>query len=192
MSIILRKILIASAVFCCSITLACRNVEVSESDKNLFVRFSDLTKYGFHYEKGENLETFEKIAYIDFSTEIAYTFETPENEESPLYLSETLSLEPRKSGAMTSKGIDETVVTVGLKAGGIEAEEIKNFYKYGDASSFYVLKKDGNKVGNYFVMREGKKTFSILITGIYIDQADVWRELVEPKLKNISNYSGKQ
>jgi hypothetical protein len=54
-----------------------------------------------------------------------------------------------------------------------------------------VLKKDGNNVGNYFTVLEGGKIFSLLVSGVYIDDVETWRELVEPKLNVFSSYKKK-
>jgi hypothetical protein len=76
----------------------------------------------------------------------------------------------------------------GLKLQGIVQEEKPGFYKFGESSSFSILKKDGKNVGNYFTVRDGTKTYTILLAGLYIDDPEVWKELVEPKLKALSAY----
>ena len=70
----------------------------------------------------------------------------------------------------------------------VEQEEIPNFYRYGDSSSFYLLKKDSKPIGNYFTVREGSKTYTVILTGMYFDEAEVWKEIMEPKLKQFSVY----
>ena len=76
----------------------------------------------------------------------------------------------------------------GLKFQGIVQEEKPGFYNYGDSSDFFVLKKNGVPVGNYFSVREGTKTYSILLAGMYIEDPEIWKELVEAKLKAVSTY----
>lgn len=51
-----------------------------------------------------------------------------------------------------------------------------------------ILKKGGKPVGNYFTVREANKTYTLILTGMYFDDAQLWKELIEAKLKEFSVY----
>ncbi len=188
----MRKRLILSFLVCLFLLASCRRAEVFDTDKEMFVRAKDFAEYGFSIQNAEKYESFEKINLFDGSQQIEYEFETPENESAnSLYLIETVTIDTNQSDAKMSKGVEDTGISIGLKIGGIEKEEVKDFYKYGDSSNFYALKKDGKKVGNYFSTRHGKNTFSLFIVGLYVDDVETWREIVEPRLKKFSAYKPK-
>lgn len=185
----MRKRFILSFSICLILLSSCKRAEVLDRDKEIFVRAKDFAEYGFSIQNPEKYESFEKINLFDGSQQIEYEFETPENESaSALYLIETATLDANQSDAKMSRGVEDTAISIALKIGGVEKEEVKDFYSYGDSSSFYVLKKDDRKVGSYFSTRHGKKTFSLFIVGIYFDDVETWRDLVEPRLKKFSAY----
>ena len=166
-----------------------RKLPFQEADKALLLRAQELRDYGYEFNSTEKFESFTRTKAIDGSYEIEYEFQTPEGErENPLFLYVLVVVGKQKVDAQISQGAEKLVLLYGLKAEGITEEEIPNFYRYGDSSSFYLLKKEGNPVGNYFTVREGAKTYSIIISGFYFDDPEVWKEIMEPKLKHFSVY----
>lgn len=162
---------------------------VGDGDKALLLQASALVPYGYGFQKIAQHEKFIKTRDFDGTIELEYEFETPDSEaDDPLYMDVVVTVSRKRSDAKVSHGAEKLGVSAGLKLHGIVQEEKSDFYKYGDASSFFILKKDGKPVGNYFSMREGTKTYTILLAGLYIDDPEVWKELVEPKLKSLSTY----
>jgi hypothetical protein len=186
----IRKYLVLGFLFLLALTAACREVAVADGDKALFVTVRELAPYGYTFERPEKYETFKKTYFYDDTYQIEYEFEAPEEQKSKsLYLSESISIGNDESDARFIKSSEEWVISFGLKAGGLQTEEKKGFYSYGDNSAFYVLKEDGRPVGNYFTTRIGKKSFSFLIAGKYIDDVTFWREVVEPRLETFKSYT---
>ena len=169
------------------VVLACKSSTVEPGEKEMFVRGSDLLDLGGEVIEPEKYEKFSKTVYFDGSVDIDYEFEPPEG-EAVLYLTETITYEPKRSDARFGRTAEDSVIGLALKTQGLEKVEVPNFYRYGDACDFYLLKKDGNNVGNYFTVLEGGKIYSLLVSGIYIDDVETWKELVEPKLKLFSSY----
>ena len=166
-----------------------RKLNVQESDKTLFLRAKDLVDYGYGFPAIEKYESFSKAKAIDGSYDVEYEFETPDAEKQDrLFLYVLISVGKKKSDAKISQGGEKIALLYTLKAKGIEEEEIPNFYHYGDSSSFYLLKKEGKPIGNYFTVREASKTYTVILSGMYFDDPQVWKEIMEPKLKQFSVY----
>ena len=185
------KICVATFLVCvCLGSYGCeRKLRVRDSDKSLFLRAGDLVPYGFEFRDIEKFETFKRAKVID-GYDLEYEFQTPKSERrNPLFVYSMVTIGKRKSDAQFSDTGIKIGVLYGLKSSGIEEQEIPNFYRYGDSSSFSILKKDGKPVGNYFTVREGNKVFVLLITGIYFEDPELWKEIIEPKLKLFSTYS---
>lgn len=172
------------------LVLACRNVEVSPTEKELFVRGQDLRNFGVEVPNPERYEKFTKTRFFDGTEDIEYEFEPPES-DAVMYMAQTISFAPKKSDAQLGQAAEDSVIGLGLTAYGLEKVEVPDFYRYGDSSTFYALRKDGQNVGNYFLVIEGGKTFSFLISGFYVDDPETWREIVEPKLKLFSAHKPK-
>lgn len=165
------------------------NLPVDANEKEMVLRAADLVPFGYGLEGTEKYESFTKTRYFDGSQEVRYEFETPEaEEEHVLYLNVTMTIERSLSDALVSQGAERVGMTYGLQAGGIRQREIKDFYKYGDSSSFYVLEKDGRPIGNLFSVRDGKRIYTLVMSGFYFDDSATWKELVEGKLRKFSNY----
>jgi hypothetical protein len=163
---------------------------VGPADKALLLQASELVPYGYGFQRIAQHETFKKSRDIDGTIEVEYEFETPDNEnEHALYLDVVVTVSRKRSDARVSQGAENIGLLAGLKIEGIVREEKPGFYTYGESSAFFVLKKDGTPIGNYFSVREGKKTYSILLAGMYIEDPAIWKELVEPKLKAFSTYN---
>lgn len=173
-----------------AVVLACASTELAPNEKDMFVRGADLADYGIQVREPEKYEKFNKTVYFDGSFDIEYEFDPPETEEI-VYLSETITYEHSKSDAKIGRVAEDSLIGLALRSQGLEKVEVPNFYKYGDSSLFYALKKDGKNVGNYFTVLQGGKVFSLIISGVYFDDVETWRELVEPKLKRFSEYQKK-
>jgi hypothetical protein len=187
----MNKLLSAVAgLAACALLAGCESgLPVEAQEKTLVLRAGDLVPFGYGLEQTEQFETFSKTRFFDGSKEIIYEFETPDSEEeNPLYLSVTMTFEKKSSDALVSHGAEKTGATAGLRIAGIKSREIENFYEYGDSSAFYVLEMDGRPVGNLFSVRDGKKIYLVIMTGMYFDDAATWKELVEDKLKKFSAY----
>lgn len=166
-----------------------RKLTVYETDKPFFLRARDLVDYGYGFQEIEKYETFSKAKAIDGSYDIEYEFETPDAEkDNRLFLYVLVTVGTKKSAAQLAQGTEKIAVLYSLKAEGIEEEEIPNFYRYGDSSAFYLLKKKGKPIGNYFTAREASRTYTVILSGMYFDDPQVWKELMEPKLKQFSVY----
>jgi hypothetical protein len=168
----------------------CENdLPVGAAEKAVVLRAGDLIPYGYGLEKTEQYEKFTHIRYFDGSHELTYEYETPESEkEHALYMNVSVSVEKSTADAWSSKGTEEVAMTFGLKANGVEQREIKDFYKYGDTSSFYILEKDGNPIGNLFTVRDGKRVYVLVLSGMYFKDAAAWKELMEERLRKFSAY----
>ena len=60
--------------------------------------------------------------------------------------------------------------------------------KWGDQSECLLLYSEGEPVGNFFIARKGKHIVTFLMTGIYFDDAESFRDLMMPVLDRIDRY----
>jgi hypothetical protein len=166
-----------------------KNLPVSAADRAVVLRAADLVPYGYGLGDTERYETFEHIRYFDGSHELTYEFQTPDSEEdNALYMNVIVSVEKSRTDALTTQGAQKIGLGIGLKANGITQREIEKFYEYGDSSSFSVLEKDGRPIGNIFTARDGKRVFVLMLSGMYFDDAETFKELIEARLRKFSAY----
>jgi hypothetical protein len=171
--------------------VACaRKLPVGAADKDVVLRAADLIPYGYGLERTEPYETFKRVRNIDGTQELTYQFETPPSEhEHALVMNVSVTVETTEVGARNLQGAKEIGISIGLKATGVKQREIENFYRYGDASRFAVLEKNSHPIGNVFVVRDGKRLFVLIMSGMYFEDAATFQELVEGRLKKFSAYA---
>jgi hypothetical protein len=182
------KLLLAAGATALLIVSGCqRGLPVDAADKAMLLRAADLAEFGYGLADTERFETFDKTRYFDGSFDITYEFETPDSEEdNPMYLNVTATFEKNPADALVSYGAMKTSMKFGLKANGIEARELPNAFKYGDSSELNILEKDGNPIGNLYAVRKGARVYTIVMSGLYFDDAEVWKDVVDEKLEKFA------
>ena len=53
-----------------------------------------------------------------------------------------------------------------------------------------LLMNGDQKVGNLFMARKGRRYFTLMIVGVYFEQADAIRQLLGPIVQRLDNYEG--
>ena len=171
----------------CPLLLACVDQQIEDRDRALFVTVKDLEEYGIRMEP--SIPAVERrIRYLDRSLEIEYELDASEDAEQPLYLSSTAGLDVSEREAKVTYAALRAGFKVGVKWGGLEVSPDPEFYSYGDDSYFALLLYDGRPAGNVFLMREGARTYSLVLSGIYFDEISSWKALVEPRLASLRSY----
>lgn len=173
-----------------TIVLGCKQFEASEKEKDFFVRPTDFEKFGYAIPNYEKFEKFRKEPNSDGSSQIEYEFSTPDEEKDKmLFLSEKVVIFGNDKEAKESKISENSLVNFGMKVGGVSEEEVKDFYQYEKDGRYFLLKKDGVAIGSRFKCRITRKTFDMVILGFTFKNADMLKNLVEPRLKNIKEFS---
>jgi len=167
----------------------CVSQKVQHSDKEFMVQATDLADYGYGFKKIRQHETFKKTRHLDGSLDLDYEFETPDSEQNePLYMAVALTAQTKVSDALIVEGMEKLAGGAGLKWGDFKQKPVAGTRKYGQSSSLNVLMYQGTPAGNYFVCRQGKRTYSIMISGsFYTDDPEVWDELVGARVNKWLN-----
>ena len=158
---------------------------VTEADKNLFLRAGDLARYGVKNVDGH--EKFSKVRQLGGAYQLTYEFKSPDGERRPLYIYANIFVARNASDAVMSGGAENIGLLIGLKAGGVEEREGR--IPGDDQSRLRVLVKRGKPLGNVFTSRDGRKTYAVVLAGVYFEDAEDWKELLGPKLQQLAGYS---
>lgn len=163
---------------------------VLDADKALFLRAAELADFGMRYRNPEAYEKFSKTRRLDGGYDLTYEFKTPESERAhPLSIFISVSVQAKASNAVMAEGAEKFGLLIGLKQAGIEEREVAGAHRFGDSSRFSVLVKGDKPVGNLFAVREGRKTYLLVIAGLYFEDPDLWKGLIGPKVQHLATYS---
>lgn len=118
---------------------------------------------------------------FDGSTEVNYEYES---DEPPLYVATTISLEKDVGDARTTFHSQAVGGAVGLAVvgQGMKMQDRPDLLDFGEERKSQLLMMDGKPVGNFLVARKGTRVYLVLFTGIYFDEAEDFRAVMEPKL----------
>jgi len=148
---------------------------LSDVDKSLFLRPADLVRYGFQYDDPG-------------SYELKYEFKPDKSEQRRVFIYVSVSVAQNESDAALNESAEAVGMIIGLKASGVEERELR--MKSGnDQSKLRLLVKGDKPLGNIFTARDGRKTYFLVMTGLYFDDAEDWKKLVAPKLEHFAGYS---
>lgn len=162
----------------------CQSQTVTPADKTAFLTAADLGNFGYP-KPTVPVESWSKTAYADGSLDIEYEAETPDSEQTdPLYLTETLSRETSSKEARSTLATTRGAMNLVLKTQKLTETTMPNQTIYGDGSSLTILKLDGTTpVGNIFSARQGKRTYTIMVTGFYFDDPVEWDAFAGAKIR---------
>jgi len=161
---------------------------VSEADKGIFLRAADLARYGFQYENANSYETFSKARQLDGTYKLTYRFRTPPGERPPLHIYANVAVAHSESDAALLENAEKAGVMIGFTGSGLEEREVP--MQPGDEGSrLRVLLKGGKPVGNVFTVRDGRKTYLLMLVGVSFQDARDWKRVIEPKLQRFAGYS---
>jgi hypothetical protein len=164
-----------------------REVPVTESDKAVLLRAGRLAELSENLRVAPAAEKFTKTKFLDSSVELNYEYEDAEN----LFVQCTISIEPSAKDARTTYAAQSLGMKVGLKVGGgasLSMDDRNDLLSWGDQSKCSLIKNGANPVGNFFIARKGKRVFYAVFVGLYIDDPQVFTELLQPLLKRLDAY----
>ena len=176
-----------------SLVLAClagcgTEEPLSEADKSLFLRPSDLVRYGFQYDDPDSYEKFSKSRQFDGAYQLKYEFQPGKSERRRVFIYASVLVAQNESDAALNESAEAVGMVLGLKASGVEERELR--MKSGsELGKLRLLVKGDKPLGNIFTTRDGRKTYLLVVTGFYFDDAEDWKKLVAPKLEQLAGYS---
>lgn len=178
-----------AAVVLCSLAACSQEQPVSTEDKAIFLRAGDLQRFNVRYENVEAYETFTKTKHFDGTHEITYQFGTPETEvDNPLFIYISVSIARRAADALIAQKASKLGLSIGFGTEDTEERELSASLPYGDEARLALLVKSGNPIGNTFSMRDGSKTYLLVMSGLYFSEPELFKEVMGPKLERFASY----
>ncbi len=173
------------AIIALAVVGGCTSTEFQEGDQDKLLRVAQLQEYGLELPHNFAIhESFKREQWFDGSIMLEYTFEAPTDPNLP-YVYSTAERHPSALDAKLSYSSGNIGLPLGL--GESELEIRDDLYSYGDGSRFGILKADGQPYGNYFAMHHGRTVFTVILSGFYFDDGELWAELVAPTLASIES-----
>jgi hypothetical protein len=165
---------------------------VTAADRELVITAERLAQFVPTLHPDPSRGTLRKVRHFDGSREITYEYETPEGADEPLYVNFLVGLERNAQDATYSYTGQKIGTKIGMRLeGGGHLQEVdrNDLWHWGDDSRCALLTNGGKPVGNVFMARKGSRYFSLMIVGVYFQEAGPIRELLGPMLQRLDNYT---
>jgi len=152
-------------------------------DQNVLVTLGSLAEFGLALPDGYGEhEKFSRTLMIDGSLMLEYEFQTPDGGPPFVYSSVELHPSPRDACLSFSAG------NLGLRMSTLEATDRNDLFSYGEKSRFALVQNEGKPVGNVFAMCRSRTAMLVMFVGLYFDDTDAWRALIEPRLEALAAF----
>ena len=148
----------------------------SEAEKQLVVDAEALVPYGA--EVDPKCGKYTTTRNLDATMAIEYECET-----DSLYIQSTAEVNPNVRDARQSFLIAMGAYKAGVAIGDGTLERRDSLLDLGDDSYAAMVRAGDRNAGNVFVVRQGRVVYSIMITGLYFDEAEPVEELIAPLLE---------
>ena len=162
---------------------ACATPAPRPEERNLLVTLESLSKFGLALPDGyAEREKLRRERRSDGSLSIEYEFQTADGEPPFVYSNARIFSSP--TGACLSFSADN----LGLRLSSLEPTDRNDLFRYGERSRFALVERDGTPVGNVFSMCRSRTSLLVMFVGIYFDDTDSWRALIEPRLEALEAF----
>ncbi len=162
----------------------------TEAEKALLVTARDLAPYGITASDSPACETWSAKRNLDFSLEIEYEYDADADPDSDgdvtwFLCQAEINLTPREGRKSFHMTVAAYRTGFFLGGGKITCVEVPGLVAIGEQNYAARLVVGTQTVGNIVVTQKGDTVLSLIFTGVQIDDPDILRELLAPRLARI-------
>lgn len=170
--------------------LAACTQPITERERAMFLDAADLGEWGFEGQARPQDEKVRFIRSIDGRRELSYEFESHDPKQ-PLYVNVTVTLQSNVIGALMQGVAQDVGMRIGLSTGGVVEREMGGGKAWGDSSELKALVLGQDVVGHRFSVRDGGRTYLLVLTGLHTDDAKTWDEMIAPQMQAFLDYDAR-
>ena len=163
---------------------ACATPEAPRpAERDLLVTLTSLSEFGLALPDGyAQHEQLRRERNSDGSLSIEYEFQTQDGAPPFVYSSARIFSSPSEACLFYSAD------NLGVRLSSLVPTDRNDLFQYGEKSRFALVESQGKPVGNVFAMCHSRTTLLVMIVGIYFDDTDSWRALIEPRLEALEAF----
>lgn len=167
---------------------------VTDVERGLFPRAADLAAhFGLHIAAPSNLETFAIERSWDGSLDIDYAYDGEATESNDaLYVQSSLSIQPTRKDARMVDGAWRVGMGIGMNGASVRRRPVPGV-ALGEACEFGVLAGQDADVGNYMIVRDQRRVYSMCVVSLSCEtNPAAWTAFVRPWVTKAMAYSGSE
>ncbi|MBI4977536.1 MAG: hypothetical protein HZC28_08645 [Spirochaetes bacterium] len=173
--------LVLAALLTAVAGIACMNVRMTAPEKEVLVTVRDIADYVDLPGDYTNRERYTKTLYTDTTFSLEYEYS-----DDDLSLTSECDVEQRSSDFLISKTVKEKLFAAAYRSQGLAMVPRRDLYRMTNAVIYEIRKSNDAVVGNYAVICVDRKIYTVQLIGVYITDPDIWREILDPKMKRIT------
>jgi hypothetical protein len=152
----------------------------SEAEQALVLRYADLEPYFEGLPARPQRVAAVKRDIPGAGYEIEYEYE-----HEDLFIYSLFAMDRSINEARMSFTAIQVGTGYGMRSEGVTQEPADHLLRWGDQSACYILRMNGQPIGNRFVARKGRKIVNFLFSGAYFDSAEEFRGMIMPVLDRV-------
>lgn len=164
--------------------------QVTDTERALFPRAADLAQaFDLRIAAPESNETFTIDRSWDGSFDVDYEYDGSDAVESndALYVQGSLSIQPSLRDARMVQGAVKLGLGIGNRLNDLKTRAVPGF-SFGEASELGVIVSGGVDVGNFMIVRDGRRVYTLILSGVCVTNAADWNGLMRPWLDRFAAY----
>ena len=168
----------------CLLLASCATTEAFQpADESMLVTLERLSEFGLRLPADyAQHEKWGRERVIDGTILIEYEFQHPDGGPPFVYSSVELHRSARDACLSFSAG------NLGLRLSSLDPTDRNDLFTYGEKSRFALVEHEGKPVGNVFAMCHSRTVMLVMFVGLYFDDAEQWRALIEPALQALEEF----
>lgn len=165
---------------------AVEHLPVTDDDRTVLVTVDSLAPWFEDLSIDRAKERVTKKRMRGGQVELEYEYEAED-----LYLSTLIYVEPSESAARSTYRTTMFGFRIGTSLEDVSLRPRPDLLSWGEESRCEILWLPEEKAagGNLFACRMGKRTFLFVVGGVYFDEPDQFRQLLEPVLQRWETYT---
>lgn len=164
--------------------------QVTDAERALFPRAADIAgAFDLRITEPVSNETFTIERSWDGSLDIDYEYDGSDAAapDDALYVQGSVSLQPSLRDARMVQGAMRLGLGIGNRLNDLKTRAVPGF-SFGEASELGVIVSDGADVGNFMIVRDGRRVYTLILSGVCVTNAADWTGFVRPWLDRFAAY----
>ncbi|WP_298506542.1 hypothetical protein [uncultured Maribacter sp.] len=146
-------------------------------------------EYDIQVDLSGKSETSSLTKYLDGSIELEYTYDLIETDfYTPLFYSITITKDKTIKDAKENYKLSNDALGLVVNSFGQGTEEVTNMDLPGDENYYANRTYDGAPNGFLFSMREGVYSYSLIVSGIYMEDNSFIYDVILPEIQNLKDF----
>ena len=180
----MKVILILFVLLPVSCSVASAFGDLSADERNMFVTVEDVRELGVAVKGSSEKAKVDKFVFARSLTWLGgfvlYEYEYDGKEKSSLYIYNSIN-KLNAMSSFTGKYFKKAGFAAAFSKKGIVLKELGELKQRYPNFSVSIILNEGKPIGNLVSANDGTIDYTLILTGVFLDEPEIWAELIDKK-----------